>query len=414
MSGAIMEFCDTVPKSVIQALVKRNQPFTFSIDVETSNLLIDNGFLLNKETDELEILKDRLSRCRRGERALGIGIAPTMNCNFRCIYCYQDHEAIDMPISLQDAVLRYTEKNIHEREYLRISWFGGEPLLRIDILEYMTNQFLKLCKENSVHFIGDITTNGYLLSQNTSKILRAIEISSIQITLDGPAEAHDKRRFLKGKKPTFDKILRNLFDAANIFDQIIIRINIDKQNYSRISNLLDDLIGIRKKITLAFRPATSTRTPEKREPWCLTPHSFLSLDRKLNNLALEKGFQTARGYAIPGTSFCSGYQKNSFIVDPHGGIHRCPVCVGREQDRFGVLLEQGEIKIIEGLQTQWDQWDPFQDQECRQCKALPICMGGCLWFLGHDKEKTLQCSLKDNLIQSLEKDYSFSKTVFKR
>ena len=43
-------------------------------------------------------------------------------------------------------------------------------------------------------------------------ILRLIDldITSIQITLDGTKEYHDQTRYLIGKKPTFDTIIKNL------------------------------------------------------------------------------------------------------------------------------------------------------------------------------------------------------------
>lgn len=38
----------------------------------------------------------------------------------------------------------------------------------------------------------------------------------------------------------------------------------------------------------------------------------------------------------------------------------------------------------------WLGWDPFEIDECRTCKVLPVCMGGCIHKIvnsGMDQEK---------------------------
>ena len=52
------------------------------------------------------------------------------------------------------------------------------------------------------------------------------------MTLDGVGAAHDCRRFLKGGKPTFDTIYRNLQAIGeHVPDlRVSIRVNIDKDN----------------------------------------------------------------------------------------------------------------------------------------------------------------------------------------
>lgn len=37
----------------------------------------------------------------------------------------------------------------------------------------------------------------------------------------------------------------------------------------------------------------------------------------------------------------------------------------------------------------WFEWSPFQYDECRECIYLPLCMGGCPYFLYDDDDDTL-------------------------
>jgi uncharacterized protein len=46
-------------------------------------------------------------------------------------------------------------------------------------------------------------------------------------------------------------------------------------------------------------------------------------------------------------------------------------------DRFGRISERGEAELDAGKHLAWFAKDPFEDQVCRRCKSLPICMGGC-------------------------------------
>ena len=52
--------------------------------------LIKNGFLVQEDCDELAIIRHRMYKSRYNTGALGLTIAPTTCCNFRCVYCYED------------------------------------------------------------------------------------------------------------------------------------------------------------------------------------------------------------------------------------------------------------------------------------------------------------------------------------
>lgn len=52
--------------------------------------LMDAGLLVSDGLDEIEHLKEISSACRMQSKSLSFTIAPTLNCNFRCPYCYED------------------------------------------------------------------------------------------------------------------------------------------------------------------------------------------------------------------------------------------------------------------------------------------------------------------------------------
>jgi len=402
LTTAVVRLRDPSPLQPARAaLLEGDAPFDLPLDETTLDLLVSNGFLVSEDFDEMEWLERLHWTARRGREALGVGVAVTLGCNFRCTYCYQRHERVHLPLELEESIVKFVAKGLEGRSVLRVMWFGGEPLLRTGAIRRISRSLLGLTDAQGVRYDGSITTNGYLLSEETSRMLVDLGVTDVQVTLDGPPAIHDERRPLANGRPTFDVILRNLVAVAKLFSRVIVRINVDRRNQAGMPELLDLLRPVREWVELAFRPATSPDSPPQEEAWCIPSTAYWDLDKDLALLAKELGFRIIRGYAFPGTSFCSGYQLNSVTIDPYGDVHRCPVCVGRRDRRFGVLTAEGAIRAQDGMQKQWDQWSPFLDHECRECKALPVCMGGCLWYVGREKAGSLRCFAKQRLTEGM-------------
>ncbi|MBE9573308.1 MAG: radical SAM protein [Proteobacteria bacterium] len=404
LTTAVLRIRESSLTPAHSALLDTEAPFNLSLDEATLNLLLSNGFLVPIDFDETKWLENLHWKARVGRDALGVGIAVTLGCNFRCTYCYQWHQNTHLSLQLEDSIADFVANNLRGKSLLKVMWFGGEPLLRLKTIRRISRRLLNLTRAQNIDYDGAITTNGFLLTPATSNVLLEAGITDVQVTLDGPPSIHDKRRFLANGRPTFQTILSNLIKVAEMFSRVIIRINIDKRNQNGIPQLLELLSPLREHIVLAFRAATSPESPQVSESWCIPPNNYWNLHEDLATMAEEIGFRVLRGYAIPGTSFCSGYQHNSITVDPYGDVHRCPICIGRREQRYGILTRDGRIKVENGFQKQWDKWSPFLDDDCINCKALPICMGGCLWYLGKEKSTSLRCFAKHGLARGIARD----------
>jgi len=127
------------------------------------------------------------------------------DCNFRCSYCYEQNlqkkgkEWLDSRMSKEqiDNIITIL-KNEKEPEKLNISFYGGEPLTKdnFEIISY-TIEKLREIGIQSVHTI----TNGYELEYYEEYLGKFL--NNFQITLDGPAEIHNKRRPAIGNKKSF-------------------------------------------------------------------------------------------------------------------------------------------------------------------------------------------------------------------
>src|ERR1700758_3175791 len=85
----------------------------------------------------------------------------TEQCNFRCVYCYEDFKLGNIQDEVVTGVKNLLLKRIPEIKHLAISYFGGEPLLNKAGVLDMTTWAKELCDKHSVKYTGNITTNGY-------------------------------------------------------------------------------------------------------------------------------------------------------------------------------------------------------------------------------------------------------------
>lgn len=332
------------------------------------------GFIIENNVDEIELLKVRVNKGRYDQRKLSLTILPTSDCNFRCIYCFEKSKLVNKSMSQEtmESIIALVEENSKTIESLYISWYGGEPLLEIDKIKYMTKKFLKICKENDIKYSAGIITNGYLLTENNLKTIYELKIDTIQITIDGNKDAHNSRRMLKSGAGTYDKIINNLTKNINYLPKrTSLRINVDKSNYENIFELMGLLTkrGLNKKIYPYLGRVTNSNN-EYNDNICFTPEEFSEKVLEFNN---RIKMSTDNSYPVLVSNSCTADSINSFVIDSDGKLYRCWEDVGFLE------LSTGNIdKILLNKNfTNYLNRDIFLKDECAKCKILPICMGGC-------------------------------------
>ena len=141
-------------------------------DISDENLksdLLKGGFLIEDTKDELKDLRRDLYMSRFNTKRLSLTIAPTSDCNFRCVYCFEQNSIRKEYMSKEtmNHIINLVKSKSEEIKHLSITWYGGEPILALNQIEYMTESFLKICNENKIKYYSDIVTNGYLLNIDT-------------------------------------------------------------------------------------------------------------------------------------------------------------------------------------------------------------------------------------------------------
>lgn len=348
-------------------------------DAEFRAGLLACGFAVEGKENELEAIRLGLLRSRFATKTLSLTIAPTQDCNFRCVYCYEKdqlcHQVMDH--ETQKKLLAYVSGQMDHIRRLHIGWYGGEPLLAQETIRSLSQAFLKLCEEHHVDYSADIITNGSLLDEKAIDLLNDCQVTQAQVTLDGSRETHDSRRPLKGGGGSFDTILRSLKLCKERYKGgIALRMNVDKNNLSEIEEVrtLLKAEGLEETAFLYLGHVTD-ENGTCTEGSCLGSCEFARQNLEFLLRQEDGGEQFRNGVPRPITNCCGADYGMAWVVGPDGKLYRCLEDIGIEDRVIGNIHDPDTLSGPE-LYAAFLLYDPTQDPECKECKYLPLCMGG--------------------------------------
>lgn len=341
--------------------------------------LLQMRALVAADTDEVELLQKRFQRSSTGRDHLGLTVITSMGCNFDCPYCFEHKTPAKLTPEVSDEILRLLDARIDEIDSCSVTWYGGEPLLAPDALVSLSTTMAERCAAAGVSYQSIILTNGWHLDEAMAKRLAAAHVHHAQVTIDGPAEIHDVMRPHITGRPTFERIVDNLAVAADHLP-VTIRVNADRHNIDRLDELMERLAaaGLAGLTPIALghilpldhnpdAPSASYTNP------CLTIEQFGDATLAFDELARSHGFETG-GLPNPLGSPCTAVKSNELIVGANGELWKCLDDAGDLDEQIGTIFDLSEFNH---RAAKWFAHDPFTDDECRDCVALPVCMGGC-------------------------------------
>ncbi len=220
--------------------------------------LIASGIWIADDRNEFTELESYLKNSiKSGSSQLNVTIVPTYACNMRCDYCFQkDDGERFMQRDMADAIFNSIVSIMKNHKSLHITWFGGEPLLALNIMKYLSVKFITFCTANCIEYTSDMITNGTLLVPEILNSLKEFEIQRIQVTLDGTT--HDSIRKMKDGSSSYEIIKNNIVSAANCFS-IVVRSNVTENNVCSIKDMIDDLMincNLANRISFSFYPVS--------------------------------------------------------------------------------------------------------------------------------------------------------------
>jgi uncharacterized protein len=280
---------------------------------------------------------------------------PTEQCNFRCVYCYEDFEIGKMPSWLVEAVKTLISSKIPKLEYLSLSWFGGEPLLAKDILFEIAEYSLMLANQYGCKLSGDLTTNGFLLDIKTLTKLVELKQNSFQISIDGDKESHDKTRLTHSGKGSFDRIWTRLIDAANtnLDFNITLRVHVTDLNHESVLKFCDrydNTLGKDYRFKLLFQAITNLGGNNQEKIDNLT--SKKSATHLVKDLT-ERYSEEITNLDPKANYICYAGKPNSLAIRANGNLNKCTVALGDDRNTVGKINPDGMLTLNNKKFSTW-------------------------------------------------------------
>lgn len=361
-------------------LIQRQDLSGFS-DEEMS-MLEKNHMVVNDElieVDEYLYYYDYI-RFNRSSKVLTLMFLPTYNCNLACPYCIQggDKPLAKMSRSQIDSVLKFASKQIKQNSVNKIHclMFGGEPMMVKPDLVYFTEGISAIAKDFKCEVDYSLTSNFTLLDDSMIELIRKYNMK-VQVSIDGDKEGHDKRRITHSGKGTYDVIMNNLkrMKEEGLKKNLIIRLNVDIDNVSTAKEMLEGIIPYSDEAYFGFL----THNKEKNDNFkssCLSNCDYARINTKVfDKLLRDNGFLAPHHFGKE--LACSLNSESKFMVDYKLNVYKCELFCGREESSVGKIDDDGNF-IPNGNFYHQMCHTPAKFKECRDCKFLPLCAGGCM------------------------------------
>ena len=342
------------------------------IHPEFYNFMISEGFFVKNQENEFEKVKALQQKIDNNDEMFDLFINPTMNCNFKCWYCYETHiknskmssEMIGKVMKLTNNILN-TQPNL---KLLYLSWFGGEPLLQYkDVVLPLLKKLNAFCVDRKVKFNSGFTTNGLLINQKMIDDFKSYNVSELQITLDGIKPLHDKIRYISKSRGSYDEIVNNIILLAKNNIKTIVRINCTDKTLEE----LDSIIGTFSVLATDIKKNLS-----------FTLHRVWQIEDSLDvHISQFIKKNNGKDFLINGTSLdsfrdsCYADKKNQAIINYNGDVFKCTARKFSLENREGYLNSDGNIIWNEKYYQRMN--GKLKNPPCLTCRILPICGGGC-------------------------------------
>lgn len=293
-------------------------------------------------------------------RVLELIILPTEDCNFRCVYCYEDFAIGRMKPEVLAGIKALLTRRVDDVKRLYISWFGGEPLAAYDIVVDVMRHVQQISHGRELQIFAGVTTNGSLLSLARCRELRELGIRDYQISLDGWAEVHDRTRRRRNGKGTFAQIWRNLcaISDADVDVRCTLRLHLTRGNIDSVRRLIREITARLdpERFSILLKPVENLggKSVQKMADELLghenTKDVIASLRAEIPN-GMSDDFNDALAGNKP--HVCYAARANSFVIRANGAVAKCTVAFDDDRNVVGMLLPDGRIKLDPSKMALW-------------------------------------------------------------
>ena len=310
------------------------------------------------------------------------------DCNFRCRYCFADEGAYhskreSMSFETAKAAVDFLIANSGNRKVLEMDFFGGEPLMNLEVLKKTVYYAKEEGAKHGKKFLFTTTTNALLLNDETIQFFNE-EMENVVLSLDGRKEVHDAIRKSINGKGTFDLIIDKIkkFISLRGEKSYYVRGTFTAKNLDFSKDVL--FIADQGVDSISMEPVV-TEIPDL----AITAEHIPAIEKEYETLCEEylkrhfegKGFNFFHfnvdlegGPCLSKRVSACGAGNEYFSVVPNGDLYPCHQFASDENFRMGSVFE-GITRP--DIREQFATSCLFTRKKCENCFAKFICSGGC-------------------------------------
>lgn len=296
-------------------------------------------------------------------------ILSTMLCNARCAYCFevglrQFPMSDETAHEIADYILR-----TKSADTLKLSWFGGEPLLGARQIDIISERLIA----EGVEIRANMISNGLLFSDAmVEKAKSTWGIKRVQITLDGTEENYNCiKNYYDTSVSPYQRVLVNIQRLLDAGIAVSVRINFVPELMDDYEKLVEELHARYQKNDLLQIYAYSLFDEE----FCcfdggtISEQEFFRLKNfdQLSTLIEAHTHYPSRPLSRFKTKMCMAESDKSVVIYADGRITNCEHCL---PDRFFGNVRDGVVDTqLKETLTQ----DTGLMNSCKDCPFLPAC-----------------------------------------
>ena len=301
----------------------------------------------------------------------------THACNLACGYCYNGrHFRRAMPREVMVAAIDLAFAR--GTGPLQVGFFGGEPLIE----QGLVREGVRLCREASARTGRQVrfqmTTNGTLLCGDRLDFVAA-EGFRVAVSLDGPADVHDRARPYAGGRGSHARVVRNIVAARGRVRSLSVACVLGPASLDRAREVVEQgpSLGVRTVHLSLDYHAHWRRADLARLPGALgaVGDAWVDAYRRGEPIALPLlDAKVARHVLAPLVAFgrCACGDAE-WTVAPSGRIYPCDRLVGEDDGTEAVI---GDVRngIDDAAQARFLACHRGTPPRCAKCRDVSRCL----------------------------------------
>lgn len=314
-------------------------------------------------------------------------------CNLACRYCYGGRSGQfgapgRMDTATAEHVLRYVLESGRRRDFQKVVFLGGEPLLNLPVIRHVVGLWKRWQPDypNRELFFS-LTTNGTLVDQEAVRFLKEEHVG-VCLSIDGPKDMHDANRVTTTGQGSYDRVMATVDLMRREAMPFSVRVTLTRQtDWRRLREFLKQANFDIEYIAPVDYPRETCNADyqfdlatfksfgeELRTVWREgADRVSQSASDSFESRQLSMAFKNLREYDAGCPFRCmAGISLISF--DCNGVIYPCQRMVGRAGYEIGTVEHGVDRDKLLGLYRRFID----SSEACDSCWAVQRCRRRCL------------------------------------